>query len=272
MQSTPALGCNLACVFCWRTIPEEEGYRWNELNAPDGWDSPKLIADGLICEHKRIVSGYKGNERTDAKRLRESNDPAHVALSLTGEPLFYPRIGDLIGEFHERGMSTFLVTNGTMTGALRRMSNMPTQLYVSVQAPNKKVYGKTVRPKSRSATWENFLKFLGVFSTLGTRRTFRLTLVRGLNLTDPKGYAELIRKGRPHYVEVKGFVFVGGSRNPKRGLEFDQMPRKEEIVDFAKEIARESGYLLVDYHKSSNIALLCSDEKAAADRMIKFRK
>ena len=25
VQSTPALGCNLACAFCWRTIPDEVG-------------------------------------------------------------------------------------------------------------------------------------------------------------------------------------------------------------------------------------------------------
>ena len=38
VQSTPALNCNLACAFCWRTIPEEEGYGRNELNPKGGWD------------------------------------------------------------------------------------------------------------------------------------------------------------------------------------------------------------------------------------------
>jgi len=272
VQATPALGCNLACVFCWRTIPEEVGYRWNELNAVGEWDPPKAIADGLIAEHRRIVTGYKGNGKVDLERWRESNDPAHVALSLTGEPLFYPKMGALLEEFHDRGMSTFLVTNGTMVGALRKLKVLPTQLYVSVQAPNRDLYEKTVRPKSLGATWDNFLKFLKLFSTLDTRRTFRLTLVKGLNMTDAAGYARLIKLGKPHYVEVKGFVFVGGSRNPKRGLEFGQMPKKEEIVEFAKGIAAESGYLLADYHKSSNVALLCADEKSYDDRIIKFQK
>jgi wyosine [tRNA(Phe)-imidazoG37] synthetase (radical SAM superfamily) len=71
---------------------------------------------------------------------------------------------------------------------------------------------------------------------------------------------------------VKGFVFVGGSRNPKRGLEFDQMPRKEEILEFAREIAKESGYSLSDYHESSNVALLCRDEKSEKGRILKFQK
>ena len=272
LQSTPALGCNLACAFCWRTIPEEEGYRWNELNALSQWDDPKEIVDGLISEHRRIISGYKGNEKTNLGRLEESNDPAHVAISLTGEPLFYPKMDGLLKEFHRRKMSTFLVTNGTMVGALEKLKTLPTQLYVSVQAPDEHTYMKTVRPKSLGATWDNFGKFLKAFSTRRTRRAFRLTLVRDLNMSNAQGYAELARIGKPHYIEVKGFVFVGGSRNPKRHLEFDQMPKKSEIMDFAKEIADRTGYLFTDYHESSNVALLCADKKAADSRYIKFKK
>jgi tRNA wybutosine-synthesizing protein 1 len=272
VQSTPALGCNLSCVFCWRTIPEEVGHKWNELNAVGEWDSPATIADGLVEEHKRIVTGYKGNDKVDMERWRESNDPAHIALSLTGEPLFYPKLNELLKEFKKRRLSTFLVTNGTMTGALKKLKALPTQLYVSVQAPNAEIYAMTVRPKGAGATWSNFLEFLKVFSKLKTRRAFRLTLVRGLNMTDAAGYASLVGVGKPHYVEVKGFVYVGGARNPKRGLEFDQMPKKDEIIEFAKAIATGTGYLFADYHESSNVALLCRDKKAYDNRIIKFLK
>ncbi len=42
------LGCNLACTFCWRIIPEEEGFKWNELNALGSqWDDPERIVEGL---------------------------------------------------------------------------------------------------------------------------------------------------------------------------------------------------------------------------------
>ncbi len=272
IQATPAIGCNLACSFCWRIIPEEEGYKWNELNALSRWDDPKEIVDGLIEEHKKIVSGYKGNEKVTLERWQESNNPAHVALSLTGEPLFYPKMNALLEEFHSRGISTFLVTNGTMVNALKNLKTMPTQLYVSIQAPNKEIYGKTVRPKNLAATWDNFNEFLKIFSGLPTRRVFRLTLVKGLNMSDPEGYAELIKTGKPHYVEVKGFVFVGGARSPERGLEFQQMPRKQEILDFAKQIAAGCGYMLADYHESSNVALLCVDEEAARNKLLHFAK
>ncbi|MCL5413308.1 MAG: 4-demethylwyosine synthase TYW1, partial [Candidatus Marsarchaeota archaeon] len=271
IQATPAIGCNLACSFCWRIIPEEGGFKWNEINAIKQWDDPEGIADGLVREHKRIISGYKGHGDVDIERWNEAQDPAHVALSLTGEPLFYPRLNELIDAFHKRKISTFLVTNGTMANALRNLKSLPTQLYVSVQAPNREIYGKVTRPKTLNA-WERFQEFLGIFSGLDTRRVFRLTLVKGINMVDTRGYAELIRKGKPHYVEVKGFAYVGGARNKARKLSYAQMPSEEEIMDFAREMASESGYVLTDYHESSNIALLCSDEDAAGRRIINFEK
>jgi len=270
LQSAPTLGCDLACVFCWRIIPEEVGVKWNELNFTE-WDDPSDIADGLIEAQRKMLTGYKGNDKVDKKRLEEANDPAHVTFSLTGEPLFYPKMSELIEEFHKRKMSTFLVTNGTLPEALKKLKTLPTQLYVSVQAPNKEVYEKVTRPKIPHA-WENFLEFLEVFSKLNTRRVFRLTLIRGLNLVDAKGYAELIKRGNPDYVEVKGFVFVGGARNPPRGLSYGLMPNKEEIINFAKEIAEASGYVFTDYHKPSNVALLSRNEEVASKRLIQFEK
>lgn len=91
-----------------------------------------------------------------------------------------------------------------------------------------------------------------------------------MNMLDPAGYAELIKKGKPDYVEVKGFVFVGGARGEGRGLTYGQMPGKEEIMAFASEVADLSGYLLVDYHESSKVALLCADRAAAERRIIDF--
>ncbi len=272
IQATPAIGCNLACTFCWRIIPEEVGFTWNELNVVDKWDEPEKVVEGLINEHKRIVSGYKGNEKVDMKRWNESNDPAHVALSLTGEPLFYPKMNELLAAFHDKGISTFVVTNGTMLNALKALTILPTQLYVSIQAPNKELYGKITRAKNLTATWDNFLSFLNYFSTLNTRRVFRLTLVKELSMNDVKGYVELIKIGKPQYVEVKGFSYVGGARNEKRGLSYEQMPRTNEIKEFAAKIAQESGYIVTDYHEKSAVALLCIDKKAASERIIKFKK
>ncbi|MGI0141062.1 MAG: 4-demethylwyosine synthase TYW1 [Candidatus Micrarchaeales archaeon] len=271
MQSTPAIGCNLACSFCWRIIPEEIGINWNELNALGNWDDPDSIVDGLIAEQRKLVSGFKENPKTDLRRWKEANDPAHVALSLTGEPMFYPLMSKLLDAFHRRNISTFLVTNGTMVGALKKLTVMPTQLYVSIQAPNKEIYEQTARAKTLNA-WQNFQEFLSLFSTLATRRVFRLTLVKGANMIDTKGYADLIAKGKPDYVEVKGFSYVGGARGEARDLSYEQMPRKEEIIDFAATLAKESGYIVADYHEHSKVVLLCADENAISNRLLHFQK
>ncbi|MDE1833624.1 MAG: radical SAM protein, partial [Candidatus Micrarchaeota archaeon] len=149
MQATPAIGCDLGCTFCWRLIPEEHGFKWNELNAVEKWDDPIEVVEGMIREQKRIVSGFNSIADTDLKKRRwkEANEPMHVALSLTGEPMFYPKMGALIREFHKRGISTFLVHNGTLPEALEKLDPLPTQLYVSLQAPDEETYIKTVRPK-----------------------------------------------------------------------------------------------------------------------------
>jgi Wyosine base formation. len=73
-------------------------------------------------------------------------------------------------------------------------------------------------------------------------------------------------------VELKGFVYVGGARNPKRNLSYDQMPVKDEILAFAERVAALSGYILTEYDKNSKVALLCSDRDAAENRILKFEK
>ena len=64
----------------------------------------------------------------------------------------------------------------------------------------------------------------------------------------------------------------GVARNEKRGLSYEQMPRTEDIKEFAKAIAEKSGYIFTDYHEKSAVALLSVDKKAASERVIKFKK
>lgn len=271
VQATPAIGCDLGCSFCWRLIPEEHGFKWNELNAVQEWDDPEKIIDGMVKEQKRIVSGYKALADTELKqkRWKEANEPMHVALSLTGEPMFYPKMGQLINAFHKRGISTFLVHNGTLPEAVAKLNPLPTQLYISLQAPDKETYIRTTRPKIPN-TWERFLECMDVMKTLKTRTVLRMTLVKGLNMHNPAGYAELIKRASPNYVEVKGFSFVGGSREPVRGLQLQSMPNHEEIKEFAKKLAELTGYSATVEHKPSRIVLLCKDQESAKKRIIDF--
>ncbi|MCJ2534253.1 MAG: 4-demethylwyosine synthase TYW1, partial [Candidatus Thermoplasmatota archaeon] len=55
-----------------------------------------------------------------------------------------------LGEFfelcHRRNITTFLVTNGTTPKILEKLDHLPTQLYVSVVAPDKEAYKKICSP------------------------------------------------------------------------------------------------------------------------------
>ena len=148
LQMTPAVdACNLACQFCWRT--QEWGS--NSLLAAD---DPAFIVDESIRGQRELLTGYKGNPNVSRERFLEAWHPTNVAISLTGEPTLYKRLGEMIDEFKRRKMSTFLVTNGTTPAVLRRMhaeGRLPTQLYVTVAAPNAEIYRKLVAAKSDSA-------------------------------------------------------------------------------------------------------------------------
>ena len=66
--------------------------------------------------------------------------PTMMTMSLTGEPTLYPRVSDLNVEAKNRGMITFLVTNGTMPKVLKNIDPLPFQLYVSVSAADKNTH------------------------------------------------------------------------------------------------------------------------------------
>ena len=66
-----------------------------------------------------------------------SNEVRHVALSLTGEPITYPKINEMIDDFHKRKISTFMVTNGQYPEAMKNLKKV-TQLYLSVDGTNQK--------------------------------------------------------------------------------------------------------------------------------------
>ena len=62
---------------------------------------------------------FKGVPGVKLERLSEGMTPQHCALSLVGEPIMYPEINSLVRLLHERGISTFLVTNAQFPDAIR---------------------------------------------------------------------------------------------------------------------------------------------------------
>ena len=85
----------------------------------------------------------------------------------------------------------------------------------------------------------------------------RLTLTRGYNFMDPEGYAKLIEKYKPMFVEAKGFSFVG---HAQKRLEVQNMPYHNEILDFAEKIEENSSYKIIDCKEESKVALLVKED------------
>ena len=257
IQMTPALFyCPQQCLFCWRAQSGDMGITWNEMKLPK-WDSPEEIVEGSIKAQLRILSGYKGNPKTNLQKLEEALKPRHAAISLTGEPTLYKPLGDLIQAFHKRRFTTFLVSNGIMPSALARLSEEPTQLYISVCAPDKETYKQICRPQIPKA-WEKLKETLEILPSFKCPTVVRITSVRKLNMKKAEAYAKLFEKASPTYIEPKAYMHVGFSR---LRLGYSNMPSHKEIHEFAIQLAKETGYNIINESKESRVVLLSKLEK-----------
>ncbi len=221
------------------------------------WDSPEDIVEGSIKAQLEILSGYKGNPKTNQQKFKEALTPKHVAISLTGEPTLYKPIGELIQAFHRRGFTTFLVSNGTVPSALAKLSEEPTQLYISVCAPDEETFKRVCRPQIPEA-WEKLNETLKLLPSFKCPIVTRITSVRGLNMKNIEGYAKLIEKANPTYIEPKAYMHVGFSR---LRLGYENMPSYREICEFAMRLAEETGYTIIDESEESRVVLLSRLEK-----------
>jgi len=249
--------CTLRCVFCWRAQSGDHDLSWSERKLP-AWDEPEEIIEGCIKEQKRILSGYKANSKADKEKYLEAVEPRHAAISLAGEPALYPHLDELIRGFHKRGFTTFLVSNGTAPETLSKLSEEPTQLYISVSAYDKKTFARVCRPQVANG-WEKLNESLSLLSSFKCPTVIRFTLARDQNLEHPEAYAKLVQKANPTYMEPKAYMHVGFSR---LRLGFSNMPSHREIRSFAERLAEEMGYNVLDESPESRVVLISRLEKA----------
>jgi tRNA wybutosine-synthesizing protein 1 len=249
--------CTMSCVFCWRAQSGDYDQRWDETRMPT-WDEPETIIDGCIIEQNRILTGYKATPNADQKKRLEALTPKHAAISLTGEPTIYPHLDGLIENFHKRGFTTFLVSNGTVPETLSNLSEEPTQLYISVSAFDKTTFSKICRPQVKNA-WKKLNETLELLPSFKCPTVIRFTLARHMNLGYPKLFAQLVRKANPTYLEPKAYMHVGFSRLRMDGC---NMPSHMEIRDFAAQLGKEMNYNMLDESPDSRVVLLSSLEKA----------
>ncbi len=249
LQMTPWLDCNQKCTYCWRY----HGGKAEDI-VPD---DPESILDGAIEAQARLVSGYRGIETVEEAMWHESREPNQIAISLAGEPTLYPHLGEFIGLARSRGMTTFLVTNGTRPDVLSSMDDLPSQLYISVDAPNEEVYGNLCKPME-PGLWDRIVESLAIMPSLDTRTVVRHTLVRGWNMTDVDGFARLVAMAEPDFIEAKGYVFVGYSR---MRMTIDNMPSQDEVRDFARRMEDATGYVIAKEKPESRVVVLTKDGK-----------
>ncbi|WP_338098004.1 4-demethylwyosine synthase TYW1 [Methanolapillus ohkumae] len=255
LQMTPTLLCNQECVFCWR--PTEIS-----VPAPDEWDSPEQIVSGCLQAQRKLITGFGGSPNALSKNYEEAKTPSNVAISLSGEPTFYPHLPELIREFEKNEMTTFVVTNGTRPDMLRRI--FPTQLYMSLDATGEEMYEQICRPKS-PMLWEKVMESLDVLKEKkknGVRTAIRITVVRDYNysVANAEQFSQLIRRADPDFVEVKSYMHVGFSR---LRLARANMLEQEEIRNFANEIAWHAGYLYAGESESSRVVVLSKTGKTS---------
>ncbi|MBU0536533.1 MAG: 4-demethylwyosine synthase TYW1 [Nanoarchaeota archaeon] len=249
--------CDQDCIFCWRKRYQEP---FIEV------DDPKELIDRAIEQQRLLLSGMGGNYKVkNMQKLKEAKDPMHFAISLTGETLYYPKLSELIRELKKRNYSSFVVTNGQLYKVMEKLEP-PTQLYLSLDAPNEKIYKRVCKPQNKGA-WDNLMNALDVLKRMKkkTRTAIRITLVKEKNMLEPENYAKLVERAEPHFLEVKAYMFVGASRQK---LAMENMPYHKGVREFAEKIAENSSYKIIDEQPESRVVLMMKKDRN--DRIMNF--
>lgn len=262
MEFSPAgMLCQNRCVYCWRPM---EFYDFMEMPA-NAVDDPETIVNNLMQERYRLMNGYFGNAKADRKKLDEALLPSHYAISLSGEPTMYPRLPELIRYLKslKNTKSIFLVTNGQEPDMLYKLQEedaLPTQLYLSTNAPNRKLFFMINKPRHRDA-WERWWRSLEFLSKAKTRTVVRITLMRSYNgsMQLIPDFAEMLQNGNPHFIEVKSYMHVGYST---QRLEQSDMMEMDEVRAFASELANKMGnFAVMDESLESRVVVLQNNER-----------
>lgn len=247
LQMAPAVpNCQQKCEFCWRDLS------YTQTQWKGEYDDPKTIIDEAVKAQNNLLCGFFGNDKANKEKLEESKTPTNAAISLAGEPMLYPEIDELIAEFNRRNFTTFVVSNGQCVDKLKNLENEPYQLYLSLDAPTKKIYNDVCQPQI-SEGWDNLNQSLDTLASFNSRTCIRTTCVKGRNMTNPEKYAELIKKTNPDFVEIKAYMCVGSSRHR---LTPDNMPTFDEVKSFAQKIGENCGKKIVNESEVSRVVLL----------------
>lgn len=121
-QMSPSIFCNNQCIHCWRDISKSQN------NFPISPDNPDDIINLSIEAQRKLLTGFKIDPKSkrkqlskaNQKKLSEAQEPNQFAISLTGEPTLYPKIGEFIEELRKKKKNIFLSNKRPSTRSDRK--------------------------------------------------------------------------------------------------------------------------------------------------------
>lgn len=187
----------------------------------------------------------------------EALRPNHAAISLDGEPMLYPLMSDFVKEFKGRNMTTFIVTNGTLPERIKNLSVYPSQLYITLPAPNEQLYKKICRPMIKNG-WTKIMDTMNLIESLSSRTLVRLTAVKDLNINENllNEYFKIIEKANPNFFEIKGFtlqakaLLINERLKSNKPLQ-DYFPEYDFLENIALKFEEISNFPLIYKNKAS---------------------
>ena len=247
MQMTTSMFCANRCTFCWRGEKAPVSKTWY-----GPIDPPDYIIREAVRRHLSLLAGFGGSDSVNNYMKEQKQDVKHVALSLTGEPITYPLLNEILKQFHEKKVSTFLVTNAQFPEAMEKIENV-TQLYISVDAPDKISLKNIDRPLFKDY-YERLLQCLDIMAKKKFRTCIRLTVIKNNNDNNFEGYAALIKRGQPDFIEAKSYMHVGASQKYHKK---EDMPTEEDVMKFSQRLIEHlPDYEIIDEHEPSRAILM----------------
>lgn len=273
MEMTPiTLFCSNRCIFCWR--PTE--YMNMQEYETQKWPSPKEIIDNLLVKRKKLLNGFGGNSKVDKDYLYEAFDPDHYAISLSGEPLMYPKMPELIRHLRDdrKARTIFIVSNGLETSMIKKLNeenSLPTQFYISIPSPNEELFRK-INNSIYKDGWTKLmtsLEYIKKIEPLKTRKVMRITLIKGLNDSEEnlKEFSDLIDKYEFDFIEIKSYMHLGYSQKrllKENQYQWDDLKEKAMKLETDKfkfeDEQVESLIVLLKNQKSKHATLIYPNE------------
>ncbi len=258
LQFTPFIFCQQNCIHCWR--PKEllitNIKEIKELKQ----EEPEEIIENLIEKRKELLMGFKGNKKINEKILEKAMIPVHFAISLVGDPLLYRKLPEMIKLLKEKykARSIFVVTNCQEPLSLKKLietGNLPTQLYLSINATNREQFLKINKPLYKDF-WKRFVEFLKLAKKANCRKVIRYTLIKNINDKRKNAYelSKLVKLVNPDFIEIKSYMYLGYST---LRLKIENMNTIEEVKNFSSNLLKFlKDFSYEDEDKASRIVLL----------------